>query len=123
MCDCQVGLGKFEGEPALTFLAYEASMDGSDEITGDGELGTVTSWIRGPFIDFDAYRDSASAYGYCDACIDGALTDKSYGISLWESEQGFVQGTTYASKEEFDKALGDAEAEDLANAECEDEND
>ena len=113
MCECKVGPGKFEGESALTFLAWQSMLmnGGGDTTTGDD--GNVVEWFLSPF-NFDADPEAVEAardYGYCEACIAEALADDSAGLSLWESSQGFVYGTTYATREEFDKALAEAEAE------------
>ena len=115
MCDCKVGPGKFEGEPALTFLAWDAMMDGSsDATTGDSERGTLTEWLRGPgpFGFSSDSVDAAREYGYCDPCILAALATPAAGIELWESEQGFVYGREFATLEDFEASLAEAEAED-----------
>ena len=118
MCTCKVGPGKFEGERALIYIAWQSAMLGtSDATTGDSEWGTLTDWMFAPF-HFDADPETVQAareYGYCEACIAEALADESAGLALWESEQGFVYGAAYATREEFDKALADAEVGDDDN--------
>jgi hypothetical protein len=112
MCDCKVGPGKFEGESALTFIGWQSALMGlADVATGVDE---TVDWFRAPF-NFDADVETVKAardYGYCEDCIREALADDSAGLSLWESSAGFVYGTTYATRDEFDKALADAEQED-----------
>jgi hypothetical protein len=102
-CACRVGPGKFEGEPALAFLAYQ-NAEGADATTG------VRDWFRRPF-DFDTDGAVARAveYGYCRPCVDESLLDDSYGLSLVEDEQGFVWLDRYPTAGEFDAALAAAE--------------
>lgn len=120
MCDCKVGPGKFEGESALTFLAYQSGLLGcSDATTYDGDR--AVDWFRAPF-NFDADHQTvneARAYGYCEPCIEAALRDESKGLSLREDSQGFVYGTTFATAAAFDRALARAEADEEANEENE----
>lgn len=106
MCNCNIGPGKFEGEPALTFLAYHE---------GFGDASTEqTEWFRGPFTFSPQDLKAALEYGYCDACIIEALTNESYGLSVYESDQGFVYLTCYGTSDDFDTALAEAEADDAA---------
>ncbi len=115
MCDCKVGPGKFEGEGVLTYLAW---LEGcSDETTGDSERGNLTDWTQRPFGWDEGEFAAARAYGYCDACIREAQDSPTAGIALWESEQGFVYGTTYDTLDEYESALAEAQAEDEASAE------
>lgn len=103
MCNCHVGPGKFEGESALTFLAYQ-HIGNADETTG------ATDWFRRPFnFDTDGAVENALAYGYCRQCVDEALADDSYGLSLVEDEQGFVWLTYYETSGDLDAALEAAE--------------
>lgn len=114
MCECKVGPGKFEGESALTFLAYQSSLlGGADATTYDGG-DMPTDWFRRPFnFDADAETvDAARAYGYCEPCIVEALTDASYGLAIRESDQGFVYSRTFDTRKEFDAALDEAETFD-----------
>ena len=110
MCDCKVGPGKFEGESALTFLAWDSTMEGSsDETTGSD--GDFTDWLRGPG-PFGFSEDSANAarrYGYCESCIREALESTAAGIAVWESDQGFVSGREFATVEEFEASFAEAE--------------
>src|SRR3990167_5571871 len=115
MCECKVGPGKFEAESALTFLAWESMLNGGGGTT-TGDDGNVVEWFLSPFnfgADPEAVEE-ARDYGYCEACIAEALADDSAGLSLWVSSQGFVYGTTYATREEFDKALDREERADEA---------
>jgi hypothetical protein len=109
MCECKVGPGKFEGESALTFLAYQSMLLGcSDESHGSADF------FKGP-LDFDADAEMVAVardYGYCEPCIEGALAERPYGMSIWESDQGFVYGTTYDDAKAYDKAVAQAEADD-----------
>lgn len=109
-CSCNVGPGKFEGEDALAFLAWEWSMlGGSDATTFSRDM--PTDWFRRP-LNFDTDQevlDRARAYGYCDACLDEALASEAYGLAVWADGQGFVNCVTFETQEEFDKALGDEE--------------
>ena len=112
MCKCDVGPGKFEGEGVLTFLGWQSVINGfTDETTGSE--GNLVEWIQAPF-GFGADSEVlqfARAYGYCEACIAEALADDSAGLSLWESSNGFVYGTTYATHEKFSEALAEEEDE------------
>jgi hypothetical protein len=101
---CTVGPGKFEGESALTFLAYQAMLQGGV----DESIGHV-DFFKGPFADFKDHAGEAGDYGYCPECIDAALADDAYGISIIEDEQGFVWLESYGTAEEFDAALAAAE--------------
>ena len=119
MCDCKVGPGKFEGEGALTFLAWQSMLNGGGDTT-TGDDGNVVEWFRAPF-NFDADPEvvkAARGHGYCEACIAEALAEDSAGLSLWESSQGFVYGTTYVTREAFDRALDRAERADERAAEA-----
>ena len=111
MCTCKVGPGKFEGESALTFLAYQSMLLGcSDETHGS------TDFFKGP-LNFDADRetvDAARSYGYCEACIAEALAENPYGMSIMEDSQGFVYGDVYETQAEYEDAIAAA---------CEDDDD
>lgn len=106
MCECRVGPGKFEGESALTFLAYQSMLLGCCDET----VGSV-DFFKGFDADADAI-EAARAYGYCEPCIAEALAERPYGMSIWESDQGFVYGTTYNTAKEYDKAVTQAMARD-----------
>lgn len=111
MCECKVGPGKFEGEPALTFMAWEQAMLGnSDSTTGEDR---PVDWLRSPLnLDADAsVVESARAYGYCDACIAEAGSDVGGGVAVWEDSQGFVYAEVYETRGAFDRALMAAEVE------------
>ena len=110
MCECQVGPGKFEGESALTFLAYHAMTLGcSDETVG------AVDFFKAP-LDFDPYAPEARDYGYCEPCIAEALAERPYGMSIGEDSQGFVWGATYATTKAYDKAVARAEADEADEA-------
>ena len=116
-CTCQVGPGKFEGESALTYLAYYHVLHGdSDTSTFDG--GNATDWFRRPF-NFDAEAEAVpatKAYGYCDRCIKEALEDESFGLSVRTSPDGFVSLARYLTEKQYDAALNEAERDEEASA-------
>lgn len=109
MCECKVGPGKFEGEPALAYLLCTGVF--ADESTDQ------IDWYRGPFLASDDARTAAGAYGYCQGCIAAAQADTSYGASLYESDQGFVYLVTYPTALEYAAALAEAEEADAENGE------
>lgn len=113
MCDCNVGLGKFEGEPCITFLAWQSVLLGGSDMTTEWG-GQAVDWFRRPF-NFDADPEtveSARAYGYCQECIEEALADPAYGLAVWEDSRGFVGSRTFDTQAEFDTALAVEEAHD-----------
>lgn len=120
MCECKVGPGKFEGEPASTFMAWEHTMLGSVDVS-TGEGGRTVDWLRAPLnLDADAsVVKAALAYGYCRACVDEAGQDVRGGMALWESDHGFVYARVFVTREEFDRALDRAQAADEAAEEKE----
>jgi len=95
-CTCKVGPGKFEGEPPLTFLAWQSVLNGgSDESVGPYEF------FRRPYgFDTPQAVQAALDYGYCAACIAG-YDNGSYGLTIEEGEQGFVYLTTYATEKRY----------------------
>ena len=110
ICDCKVGPGKFEGEPALKFLAWELTRNrDGDAITGYG----VSVWLRAPLNlnDDPAVVRAAREYGYCEKCVAEAGTDVEGGVEVHE-HGGFVYCDVYPTRESFDKALAEAEEED-----------
>lgn len=114
-CTCKVGPGKFEGEGALTFMAWEQSMLGAADVSTGGE-GAETDWLRSP-LNLDADADVVRAaldYGYCQGCVDTAGTDVHGGVAVWEDGQGFVYCRVFNTRKAFDKALDKAEAADEA---------
>jgi hypothetical protein len=122
ICTCKVGPGKFEGEPPLTFLAYHAMLHGDVDSITDHDFGhyvTVHDWFRRPF-NFDADPDAlvrATAYGYCEPCLKAACEDEeSFGLELYEDDNGFVYLNRYATEVEYDAALGKAEDQEDGNA-------
>lgn len=116
--ECKVGPGKFEGEGPLTFLAHQSLLLGGSDCAAAG-----WDWFRAP-LGFDAEPEMIKAardYGYCDACIKEAVETHVAGIAIWESDNGFVDGRTFGTKEAFDKALAAAEDRDERAAEQDDE--
>jgi hypothetical protein len=105
MCDCKVGPGKFEGEPALAFILY---YDGFPD-----EQTYAVDFFLGPF-DSPSQEavTAAQDYGYCLSCVLKALSNRSYGASIWESDQGFVYLNTYGTAEKYAAAMADADADD-----------
>ena len=117
MCECKVGPGKFEGESALTFLAYQSMLLGCSDMS----IGTV-DFFKGP-LNFDADAEmvsAARAYGYCESCIAEALAERPYGMSIGEDSQGFVWGATYDTAKEYDEAVARAEEDEADEAEYDD---
>jgi len=121
-CTCKVGPGKFEGEGALTFMAWEQTMLGNADTTTGGE-GNETDWLRSP-LNLDADKDvveAAIGYGYCQECVDEAGNGIGGGVAVWTDGNGFVYSETFDTKAEFDKALEKAEAWDAADADEDEE--
>jgi hypothetical protein len=118
-CECNVGPGKFEGEDALAYLAWQSALNGCVDAS-TGPEGAVTDWFRRPF-NFDADESViqvARDYGYCEECIKEALESEAGGLALFEDSWGFVYCEEYATVEEFDRALKQAESED---ADCQED--
>jgi len=116
MCECKRYPGKFEGEGALTALAYSSMMNGgADETEYDGD--TPTDFFRAPF-NFDADEENlvfAREEGFCEACIAEALQSEADGLALWTDSQGFVYLAEFATEQEYldaIKTLEDAEEEE-----------
>ncbi len=111
-CSCKVGPGKFEGEPALTFMAWEQAILGNSDITTTDQYERSVNWLRSPLnLDADASVVKAALdYGYCAACIEAAGDDIAGGVAVWEDSIGFVYCRMFDTREEFDKALTKAEA-------------
>lgn len=117
-CACKVGPGKFEGEPALTFMAHAVMLEGFSDAT-TGEDGDTIDWFRAP-LGFDADADlshAARAHGYCQECIEHYADDVNGGVAIWEDSNGFVYCKTFATVEEFDAALAEAEEEESSEEE------
>ena len=108
MCECKVGPGKFEGESALTFLAYHSMLLGCSDETID-----AVDFFKAP-LDFDPYAPEAREYGYCEVCIAEALAERPYGMAISEDSQGFVWGVTYDTAEEYVAAISAAYDDDDA---------
>lgn len=118
-CGCNPGPGKFEGESAITYLAWCAVLDGGGELTtgGEGGDGPLTDWF-GTFTAPDIaeeWKQSAEDYGFCRPCVEAASAP--YGLAVWEDSQGFVGCAVFESQEEHDKARKAAEARDQEVAE------
>ena len=112
-CKCEVGPGKFEGEGALTFMAYQQMCLGNvDENVGRYDF------FKAPF-NFDADREvtkAAKEYGYCDECIEEASGHgKAYGLAIYESDQGFIYCETFETEKDYDKAIAIAQEESEDN--------
>lgn len=110
-CTCKVGPGRFEAEGVLTFLAHEAAGNGC----ADDSAGRY-DFFKAPF-EFDTVDaiHAAVEYGYCVDCLDDYDSGDVYGCAVWLTDQGFAECVTFATAEEYDAALAEAEAED-----CED---
>jgi hypothetical protein len=106
-CTCKVGPGKFEGESALTFLAWQQVLiGGSDETVG------AYDFFKAPYnLEAGASVKAALDYGYCEACVKG-YDDGSYGLGVRESAQGFVNLITYATERRYLQAIEWAEAKE-----------
>jgi len=94
------GLGKFENEPAETFLLWGLSLDsGYDEETGDVETGAWRCIFRGPVspVDVESQFDDAREYGYTDTELVSALVSlsKMAGAILTTNDLGFIWGDVY----------------------------
>ena len=113
---CKPGPGKFEGEGALCVMAYESANLGCADASTEG-----CEWFRAP-LQFDADEETQRACvseGFCAECIEQANDDarELAGCMIREDSQGFVYLTTYASREEFEAALTEAEQADSNNEE------
>ena len=101
--------GKFEGETALTVLAYHAANEGR----ADYDFGAECFFD--PPLDFDSEdaKRFARIHGYTDEEIHAALAEAKElcGFSFYETEQGFVYGKRYESPGNLCNALDEAEAE------------
>lgn len=112
-CTCTVGPGKFEGEPASTFLLHLIAQDGADAATYD-DADDVTEWLRGPVTSVRAEEwQDANDYGYCRECIKAAINilGSMAGAAVWTDGQGFAGARIFESKEEFEALLAAEEAE------------
>ena len=107
MCECMVGPGKFEGEGALTALAYSSMLSGGSDLTEYEPDETTVEFFKAPF-NFDADEENVSfarEQGLCDDCIREALDDESFGLALWEDSQGFVYVQTFDDESEWNDAI------------------
>ena len=121
MCDCKVGPGKFEGEGAVTFMAWQQVMLGNSDCTTYDDAEQPTDWLRSP-LNLDADQSvvkDALAYGYCAPCVEAAGQDIGGGVAVWEDSQGFVYCETFDTREAFDKALSEAEQAEESNDDTE----
>lgn len=89
------GPGKFEQEPASTFLIYRASMDGADDDAGNHAL------FRGPMVPEYRAIEEARQVGYTEPEIMSSVIDlrDMAGAIMYEDEQGFVYSTIYHTSE------------------------
>lgn len=123
-CSCKVGPGKFEGEPAVIFMAWQQAMLGNSDVStgGEGLDGPLTDWLRSP-LNLDADIEvvvAAVSYGYCVECVDEAGKGIDGGVAVWEADNGFVFGCVFETRAEFDAALSEAEAADISCGQGED---
>lgn len=110
-CGCDIGPGKFEGEGAVSFMVWEQAMLGNSDVSTEDEYGRMVDWLRSPLnlgTDQEVV-EAALGYGYCADCVESAGRDIGGGVAVWEDGQGFVYCTTFDTREEFDKALAEAE--------------
>jgi len=106
-CTCKVGPGKFEGEGALTFMAWEQAMLGNADISTGSNDNDLVDWLRSP-LNLDADQEVVKAaldYGYCQECIDEAGTGVGGGVAVWSDGNGFVYCRSFDTRAEFDEAL------------------
>lgn len=93
------GPGKFEGEPASSYLVYLALMDGADEDAGNHAL------YRGALIpDKVLYLDTVNV-GYTQQEITESCENlsKMAGAIMHESDQGFVTVTLYDNPSQLEQ--------------------
>ena len=111
---CRYGPGKFEGEPAIMWLAYQAMCDGAAD---DDTAGVA--FFKAPFDDLLSHWDEQDAF--CQACCRASIAEYAgdYGFAIEESEQGFVTGAAFATAAEYDAAL--ARCEDFAGTDAPDD--
>lgn len=107
---CKPGPGRFEGEGALTVMAYESAMLGLADESFDG-----LEWFRAP-LGFDADQEciaAAKAEGFCEECITAANAEalELGGYMVHQDGQGFIYGSAFSSRDEYEAAL----AEQLEN--------
>lgn len=103
-----VGPGRFEGEPASTFLLWTWSLDGTDEESGDvsGESGHSGLWsgcMRGSFDVFgdpEAYQ-AARDEGYTETELAEAAETllAAVGAIVQTDDRGFISGSVYTTLE------------------------
>ena len=101
-CGCDVGPGKFEGEGAITALAYSSMLNGGSDL----DLGPV-SFFKAP-LNFDADSanlEFAQEQGYCGECIKEALEATIAGLSLYEDSNGFVYTSEFETEEDYNTAV------------------
>jgi len=97
-CHCP-GPGKFQGEPASTFIAWDLVCRGFV----DEEIDQY-SFIRYPHAPtHEEYHDAREA-GYCGLCIEEAFESSqfNYGVMVYEDDTGFIYGTILATRKEWD---------------------
>lgn len=108
-CTCNVGPGKFEGEPARVFMAYAQAMLGNVDLS----VGRY-DFMRAPF-NFDADQSvvrDAREYGYCAECVEAYDAERVWGMAVWTRDDGFVCARTFESENEWDAAIEAAESEE-----------
>ena len=110
MCDkCKVGPGRFEGGSALTALAYSSMLNGGADFTEYDAFDHGADFFKAPFgFDADAVNvEFAQSVGFCKACIAEALENDSFGLSVYQDDNGFIYCNTYATEDEYDTAIAD----------------
>ena len=86
--------GKFEGEPLWVSFAYDASLNGDGDQYGDvSELGEHICYL--------VVDDKDRKEWGLDANV--------YGVSIMETDMGFVYGDTYNSHKEYNEAMSHTE--------------
>lgn len=91
--------GKFEGEPASSYLVYLALMDGADEDAGSHAL------LRGVLVPGNDLILAAKAVGYTPEEIKESLVNlfDMAGAIMHESDQGFVYVTIYDNPSQLEQ--------------------
>ena len=108
MHKCTYGPGKFEGETPLTWLAWQAIMNGG----GDDDIGRYT-FLRAPF---DGLLDFATPDApFCPECCkqDVEAAKDVAGIVICERDDGFVCGEWLNTTGEYWRAVNEAEKEEM----------
>lgn len=110
-CPTVTSPGKFEGEPIYVVSMWDASLDGSaDDEISDPDTGGETSIYVVIVGDADL-KEYPELRGI-------------YAVTLWETEQGFVNHKDFPSKKAYEAAVDAAERElESPSSEDDDEDD